>query len=143
MRLMIDRGSVIVDYLDRLGRKDSYKAKFDALREAVDNATAIEVVPYGEYKALELRVRELEKRLSDVGSSPFDGGMSQKQYFGETDCKRRAKWECIETGKVYKVWACTVCGQKLLLSSEEKPHYEKYRFCGRCGAKMDRGVSDG
>ena len=41
---LISRGFVMLDYLDRLGRKDSYKAKFEALCEAVDNAPAVDAV---------------------------------------------------------------------------------------------------
>lgn len=28
-------------------------------------------------------IRQLEKRLADVNASPFDGGMSQAEYFNE------------------------------------------------------------
>lgn len=42
---LISRGFVMLDYLDRLGRKDSYKAKFEALCEAVDNAPAVDAIP--------------------------------------------------------------------------------------------------
>lgn len=38
---LIDRGAVMIDYLERLGRADSYKAKFEALAAAVDNAPAV------------------------------------------------------------------------------------------------------
>lgn len=52
---LIDRGQVMTDYLENLGRKDSYKAKYEALSKAVDEAPAIEAEPikYGEFAILE------------------------------------------------------------------------------------------
>ena len=44
MSKLIDRGAVMIDYLERLGRADSYKAKYEALAAAVDNAPAVEAV---------------------------------------------------------------------------------------------------
>lgn len=35
-----------------------------------------------ENNRLMARVAELEKQLADVNASPFDGGMSQQEYFG-------------------------------------------------------------
>lgn len=136
MRLMIDRGSVIIDYLDRLGRKDSYKAKFDALSKAVDNATAIKVVPYGEYKALEQRVRELEKRLADVNSSPFDGGVSQAEYFNGA---RRAVWLFAGRTDERNIFKCSECGCTAF-TKESEPNFPQ---CPECGRAMNGGVSDG
>lgn len=43
--VLIDRGRVMVDYLENLGKKDSYKAKFEALCKAVDEAPIIDAVP--------------------------------------------------------------------------------------------------
>ena len=43
MRL-IDRGLVMFDYLARLGMKDTYKAKFETLCAAIDNAPAVDAV---------------------------------------------------------------------------------------------------
>lgn len=42
---LIDHGRVMADYLENLGRKDSYKAKFEALCKAVDEAPAVDAVP--------------------------------------------------------------------------------------------------
>ena len=42
---LIDRGRVMVDYLENLGRNDSYKAKFEALCKAVDDAPAVDAMP--------------------------------------------------------------------------------------------------
>ena len=44
MRL-IDRGLLMYDYLQRIGTKDTYKAKYEALEAAVDNAPTIDAVP--------------------------------------------------------------------------------------------------
>ena len=41
---LIRRGLVMIDYLARLGTKDTYKAKFEALWAAVDNAHAVDAV---------------------------------------------------------------------------------------------------
>lgn len=42
---LIDRGRVMADYLANLGRKDSYKAKYEALSKSVDEAPAVDAVP--------------------------------------------------------------------------------------------------
>lgn len=42
---LIDRGRVMADYLENLGRNDSYKAKFEALCKAVDEAPAVDAAP--------------------------------------------------------------------------------------------------
>ncbi len=41
---LIRRGLVMIDYLARLGTKDTYKAKLEALCAAVDNAPAVDAV---------------------------------------------------------------------------------------------------
>jgi hypothetical protein len=35
----------MIDYLENLGRNDSYKAKYEALSKAVDEAPAVDVAP--------------------------------------------------------------------------------------------------
>lgn len=42
---LIDRGRVMIDYLEILGTMDSYKAKYEALCKAVDEAPAVDAVP--------------------------------------------------------------------------------------------------
>ena len=42
---LIDRSRVMTDYLENLGRNDSYKAKYEALVKAVDDGPAIDAVP--------------------------------------------------------------------------------------------------
>ena len=42
---LIDRGKVMNDYLENLGRADSYKAKYEALVKAVDEAPAVDAEP--------------------------------------------------------------------------------------------------
>ena len=42
---LINRCRVMTDYLINIGRKDSYKAKFEALSKAVDEAPAVDAVP--------------------------------------------------------------------------------------------------
>ena len=44
---LIDRGKVMNDYLENLGRADSYKAKYEALVKAVDAAVDAEPVRHG------------------------------------------------------------------------------------------------
>lgn len=39
---LINRGRVMADYLTNIGRRDSYKAKFEALVKAIDEAPAVE-----------------------------------------------------------------------------------------------------
>ena len=45
MVILIDRGQVMTDYLENLGRKDGYKAKYEALSKAVDEAPAVDAAP--------------------------------------------------------------------------------------------------
>ena len=145
---LISHGQIVVDFLENLGRRDSYKAKFDALCKAVDNAPEIACVPIAEYEKLEQRVRELEKRLSDVSTSPFDGGMSQAEYFkGETDCKRRERWVLVPmdttfalVGGVRYRWKCTGCGAGIETEELRPPAEHRCYICGAC---MDWGASDG
>lgn len=49
--VLINRGRVMAAYIENLGRKDSYKAKFEALMKAVDEAPAVdaELVIYGRW----------------------------------------------------------------------------------------------
>ena len=42
---LINRGKLMFDYLQRLGTKDTYKAKYEALEAAVDNAPTLDAVP--------------------------------------------------------------------------------------------------
>ncbi len=42
---LIDRGKVMSDYLENLGRADSYKAKYEALANAIDDAPTIDAEP--------------------------------------------------------------------------------------------------
>lgn len=39
---LINRGRVMADYLTNIGRRDSYKAKFEALVKAIDEAPTVE-----------------------------------------------------------------------------------------------------
>ena len=43
--MLIDRNRVMFDYIENLGRKDSYKAKYEALVKAVDDAPTIDAEP--------------------------------------------------------------------------------------------------
>lgn len=43
--ILINRGQVMAAYLENLGRKDSYKAKYEALVQAVDEAVAVDASP--------------------------------------------------------------------------------------------------
>ena len=142
---LINRGQVITDFLENLGRRDSYKAKFDALCKAVDHAPEIACVPLAEYEKLERCVRELEKQLSDVGSSPFDGGMSQRQCFeGETDCKRRERW-ILSFSKRRGIcdfehyWRCSGCNAHIKTDDLRPPSEHR---CHNCGACMDWGNNE-
>lgn len=42
---VIDRGLLMLDYLRRLGTADTFKAKYESLADAVDNAPALDVAP--------------------------------------------------------------------------------------------------
>ena len=72
---LIDRGQVMNDYLANLGRKDSYKAKYEALVKAVDDAPTIDAEPVrrgcewcnGEYH-IELSAHAVHYHTSDKSS---------------------------------------------------------------------------
>lgn len=42
---LISRGQVMFDYLSNLGKRDSCKAKYEALCKAVDDAPAVDAAP--------------------------------------------------------------------------------------------------
>ena len=42
---LIEKSPLVLDYLARLGAKDTYKAKFESLMQAVDAAPAVEAEP--------------------------------------------------------------------------------------------------
>lgn len=42
--VLINRGLAMFDYLARLGTKNTYKAKFEALGAAIDKAPAVDAV---------------------------------------------------------------------------------------------------
>lgn len=70
---LIDRGQVMKDYLENLGRMDSYKAKYEALVKAVDNAPTIDAEPvkHGEFTTLDevnTFVTALPKRCETCGT---------------------------------------------------------------------------
>lgn len=81
--LLIRRELVKIDYLARLGTKDSYKAKFEALAAALDDAPFVDAEPvrYGKWKIMgECGVTEcsvckwsIEEYVGDYKYCPFCG----------------------------------------------------------------------
>lgn len=86
--VLIDRGRVMLDYLENVGRKDSYKAKFEALCKAIDDAPTIDWTP----------VRN--------GYNKADYSMFECSECG---------WECGDTlcGDTEKYNFCPNCGAKM------------------------------
>ena len=112
MSNLIDRGAVMIDYLERLGRADSYKAKYEAVVAAVDNAPAVEDEPvrHGRWKWFE------------------EWSPSTTAHYAECD---DCGWQCSECENALRdmiggYWD----------NPDEKP---KLNFCPGCGAKMDDG----
>lgn len=98
---LISRGFVMLDYLDRLGRKDSYKAKFEALCEAVDNAPAVDAVEV-------VRCKDCVNRGDDI-KCPLctrdcnwndDDGCFEWDYYDETEddgfCHKGVKRDAVD-----------------------------------------------
>lgn len=121
--------------LQLIGRRAQANTCKKVIRE-IEGMPEIEVVPLEEYEALERRFRELEKRLSDVESSPFDGGMSQAEYFNGA---RRAVWLFDGRMAERNFFKCSECGCTTF-TKESEPNFPQ---CPDCGRAMNGGVSDG
>ena len=65
MMILIDRGQVMIDYLENIKGKNSYKAKYEALCKAVDDAPAVDAAPVVHARW------ELHGNDDDCGSSYF------------------------------------------------------------------------
>lgn len=84
--VLIDRGILMFDYLQRLGAKDTYKAKYEALEAAIDNAPTVDAVPVVYCKdcshARPLNLRELMVFDSNcfVCTSQYGAGTSFPEY---------------------------------------------------------------
>lgn len=63
------------------GGKSALAQCIEVIVNAIDDIPEETVVPLEQYEALKQRAAELRNQLSAVSSSPFDGGMTQAQYF--------------------------------------------------------------
>ena len=61
----------------------------------------------------------------------------------ETEPEKCARWEYMGTFDGHNHFECTSCGKHLAFPVGLKPFDANHRFCGRCGANMIGGVSDG
>lgn len=100
---LIDRGRVMIDYLNNLGRQDSYKAKFEALRKAVDDAPAVEVKSAEGYEL----IRHLQN-TPVVSQEVFDAAANFILRFaeGRKINFRTSEAECRECGVSLLVYYC-------------------------------------
>ena len=65
---------------DALTYIEGLEADLEAFQSVAASPGAVEDLAI-ENNRLTSRVAELEKRLADMNASPFDGGMSQAEYF--------------------------------------------------------------
>lgn len=99
---LIRRGLVMIDYLARLGAKDSYKAKFEALCAAIDNAPAVDAKP----------VKRGKWMTAD--------GMLPPEYHGKKYCSVCTEFALHDRfGREQLSWFCPNCGAELV---EEEQH---------------------
>lgn len=128
-----DKLKVFYDYVSEIIGRPVYTHELPSLLNTIKEAAFPDfcMICKTESEPLEQRIRELEKRLSDVGSSPFDGGMSQKEYFhGETDCKRRGGWSWPSGhDNRYNGATCGVCNRFV------KQPGTLWIYCPLCGAR--------
>lgn len=89
---LIDRGKVMNDYLENLGRADSYKAKYEALVKAIDYAPAVDAEPVTH---------------SEWVWIPVAGVMTFR--CGNIDCARLIPFGCQPSDLNY----CPYCGAKM------------------------------
>ena len=79
-------------------------------------------------------IRQLEKRLADVNASPFDGSMSQAEYFGnQSGLITGWNYPAGHDGRYYGA-TCSVCNRFV-----RQPGV-LLRYCPLCGAKKEGGA---
>lgn len=76
---LFEKGPLVLDYLTRLGAKDTYKAKFESLMQAVDAAPAVEAEP----------VRHGTWQVWHGDCMRRDGKMQGFRYYECSECWRR------------------------------------------------------
>lgn len=81
MRL-INRSLVMIDYLARLGTKDTYKAKLEALMQAVDNAPVVDATPvlHGRWEKGGYACGETEWKCSVCGETEWRTSCSRMKF---------------------------------------------------------------
>lgn len=79
---LIEKSPLVLDYLARLGAKDTYKAKFESLMQAVDAAPAVEAVPvrHGRWEKGGYACGETEWKCSVCGETEWRTSCSRMKF---------------------------------------------------------------
>ena len=79
---LIRRGLVMIDYIARLGANDTYKAKFEALSAAIDNAPAVDAEPvrHGKWIKGGYACGEYEWKCSACGETDWRGSADWMKF---------------------------------------------------------------
>ena len=56
---------------------------------------------------------------------------------------RHGRWESFEDVFMETCYQCSECGLSFYLADGGTPKENEYRYCPNCGAKMDKGGTDG
>ena len=120
---LIDRGRAMIDYLENLGKKDSYKAKFEALCKAIDEAPSIDAVPV------------VHAHWAWVENRPIEDD-------DDPECIGCTGYECSACGnnKRTSVRFYEELSSTFVLELKEGLKESLTNYCHNCGAKMDMEV---
>lgn len=79
---LIEKSPLVLDYLARLGAKDTYKAKFESLMQAVDAAPAVEAEPvrHGRWEKGGYACGETEWKCSVCGETEWRTSCSRMKF---------------------------------------------------------------
>lgn len=80
--MLIKKSLLMIDYLARLGLKNTYKAKFDALMQAVDNAPIVDAAPvrHGRWEKGGYACGETEWKCSVCGETEWRTSCSRMKF---------------------------------------------------------------
>ena len=120
---LIDRGKVMIYYLENLARKDSYKAKYEALSKAVDDAPAVDAEPVRHGRWI---LKAHDKRVNYH--------WTVTAYCSECCDEENEIWSGYFPG------VPDMMAQDIALDSAKTVKLSNY--CPNCGAKMDGDVDE-
>ena len=86
-----------------------------------------------------------EKAIAQLEQNKIDCGEFNKMIEPLKDVApvRHGRWESFEDVFMETCYQCSECGLSFYLADGGTPKENEYRYCPNCGAKMDKGGTDG